>query len=87
MAQAYSLNITADSFSLQQKVKIMIAKWGPSSLPLTLKGNIIASFVSASVVCLLAVLIIKADIKAIAGPSIGVSVVIGMILAILASLI
>ena len=66
---------------------VIIAKWGPSSLPLVLKGNIIASFVSALIVCLLAVLIIKANIKAIAGPSIGVSVVIGVILAILASLI
>lgn len=66
---------------------VMIAKWGPSSLPLTLKGNIIASFVSALVVCLLAGLILKADIKAIATLSIGVPVVIGVILAMLASLI
>jgi hypothetical protein len=66
---------------------VMIAKWGPSSLPLTLKGNIIATLVSALVVCLFAVLILKADIKTIAAPSIGASVVIGVVLALLASLI
>jgi hypothetical protein len=70
-----------------EKGKVMIAKRDPSSLPLILKGNIIASFISALVICLLAILIIKADIKAIAGPSISVSVIIGVVLAILASLI
>jgi len=66
---------------------VMVAKWGPSSLPLTLKGNIIACVVTSLVICLLAVLILKADILAIAVPSIGVSVFIAIALAMLASLI
>jgi len=66
--------------------QVKIVKRRPSSLPLTLKGNIVASFVSALVVCLIAVVILNADIVTIAGPSIGTSVVIGVVLAMLASL-
>ncbi|MFC1453405.1 hypothetical protein ACFLSJ_08695, partial [Verrucomicrobiota bacterium] len=66
---------------------VMIAKWGPSSLPLTLKGNVIACLLVSLLVCGVIVLITKSDFKAIAGPCIGTSVVIGTILALLASLI
>ena len=65
----------------------MIAKWGPASLPLTLKGNIVASLTTSLAICGLMVIIGKADIKAIAAPCVGSSVVLGVILALLASLI
>ena len=65
----------------------MIAKWGPASLPLTLKGNIIASLATSLVICGLMVILGKAEFKNLAGPCIGSSVVIGVIFALLASLI
>lgn len=65
----------------------MIAKWGPASLPLTLKGNIVASLATSLVICGLTVIIGKTEFKAIASPCIGSSVVLGVIMALLASLI
>jgi hypothetical protein len=65
----------------------MIAKWGSAALPLTLKGNIVASLVTSLVICGLMVIIGKTEFKAIAGPCIGSSVVLGVIFALLASLI
>jgi len=66
---------------------VIVVKWGPSSLPLTLKGNIIASLFASALVCGLVVLVGKAQVSAIAGPCIGTSVIIGVILAFLVSLI
>ena len=66
---------------------VTITKWGPSSLPLTLKGNILASLVVSLLVCGLMVIFGKAEMKTIAAPSIGTSIVLGMILALLTSLI
>ena len=66
---------------------VMIAKWGPHSLPLTLKGNIIASLVTSAVVCGLMTLTVKVEFKAIATLCIGTSVILGVILALLASLV
>ena len=65
----------------------MIAKWGPASLPLTIKGNIVASLAASLVICGLMVIIGKVEFKAIAGPCVGASVVLGLVLALLASLI
>ena len=65
----------------------MIAKWGPCSLPMTLKGDIIASVITAIMVCGLVSLVTKAEFSSIAGPCIGSSVALGVILALLASLI
>jgi hypothetical protein len=67
--------------------RVTIAKWGPSSLPLTLKGNIVSSLVTSVVICAMAALIPNTDIKTIAGISIIASILIGVILAILVSLI
>jgi hypothetical protein len=65
---------------------VVVAKWGRGSLPLTLKGSIIASVTSAFAVCVLAVLIVGGDLKTVAAPSIGASIIIGVVFAILASL-
>jgi len=66
--------------------KVMVAKCGPGSLALSLKGNVIASFVSALAVCIFAVFLLQADLKAIAVPTVGTSVAIGVIFAIAVSL-
>lgn len=66
---------------------MIIAKWGPGSLPFTLKGNIVASLATSLVVCGLMVIVGKTEFKAIAGPCLGSSVLLGLILALLASLI
>ena len=66
---------------------MMIAKWGPASLPLTLKVNIVASLFTSLAICGLMVIIGKVEFKVIATPCIGSSVVLGVILAFLASLI
>ncbi len=65
----------------------MIAKWGPASLPLTLKGNVVASLATSLVICGLMIIIGKTEFRAIAGPCVGSSVLIGVIFALLASLI
>ena len=56
-----------------QAGNVMIAKWGPSSLPLTLKGNIIVCFVTAIAICGLMALIAKVEFKTIAAPCVGTS--------------
>ena len=70
----------------EQNGNIMVVKWGPSALPWTLKGNIIASLVTAIVICGLMVLIAKVELGKIAGPCIGTAVVLGIIWAFLAAL-
>lgn len=67
--------------------QVQVVKTGPHSLPLVLRGNIIASGLSGLAVCLLAVIILNAEIREIAAPEIGVPLVIGMILAVMASLL
>jgi len=66
---------------------VMIAKWGAQSLPLTLKGNIAASLVTSVAICGIIVLFTKVDFKAIATPCVGTSVILGVLLALLASII
>ena len=66
---------------------VVVAKCGPGSLPHTFKGNIIASVTSAFAVCVLAALLLGADLRTVALPCIGASLIIGAVLAILASLI
>jgi hypothetical protein len=66
---------------------VTITKWGPSSLPLTMKGNIFASVAVSLLVCGLMAVFGKAEMKTIAAPSIGTSIALGMILALLTSLI
>jgi len=67
--------------------KVQVVKTGLRSLPLVLRGNIIASGLSGLAVCLLAVIFLNAEIREIAVPVIGVPVIIGIILAVMASLL
>jgi hypothetical protein len=66
---------------------VMVAKWGPSSLPLTLKGNISVGLITAILISFLLAFITKNDFKQIAVPCVGASVVLAIIFSLLASLI
>lgn len=66
---------------------VMIAKWGAQSLPLTIKGNVMASLAASLIVCGLTTIICQAEFKTVAGPCIGSAVTTGLVLAVLASLI
>jgi hypothetical protein len=65
---------------------IMVAKWGPGSLPLTLKGNIVAGVITALTICTLMALLAKVPFIKIALPSVGVSLILSIVLALMASL-
>jgi hypothetical protein len=66
---------------------VMIVKTGPSSIPAIIKGDVIASLVTGMIICGLAMLFLKADIKDIALPSLCIPIVIGVVLALAASLL
>jgi len=63
-----------------------VARVGPSSLPLTLKGNLVASLISGSAACIPIAILTKTDLRALVLPAIGVSILIGIVSALLASL-
>lgn len=66
---------------------VVVAKAGPASLPMTLKGNLVATLLTGIVVSILIVLLTKTDFKVIAPASIGAAVLVGIIFALLASLV
>ncbi|MDO8804078.1 MAG: hypothetical protein Q7R35_06590 [Elusimicrobiota bacterium] len=67
--------------------EVMIAKWGPGSLPLTLKGNIAAGLVTSFALCALTAFFTGTDIKTFYVPCVSVAAALSVILALLASLL
>ncbi|MFC1512368.1 hypothetical protein ACFL5H_04155 [Candidatus Latescibacterota bacterium] len=70
-----------------QNGTVMIAKGGPGSIPLTLKGNFIASLATALTISVLTILATGIGLETIAGLCVGTSVALGIVLALLVSLI
>ena len=70
-----------------QSGKVMIVKAGPGSIHMTLKGSVIASFITGLIICALGILFVKADVKSIAIPTLCISVAIGIVLALAVSLL
>lgn len=66
---------------------VRIMKTGLSSIPATIKGNIIACLVTWIIICSLAIFFLKADIKTVALPSLCISIVISVAFALAASLL
>lgn len=66
---------------------VVIAKTGPSALPMTITGNLTATLVTGLAVAVLVVLITKTEFRAVVPLSLGAAVVIGVTFALLASLL
>ena len=66
---------------------VVVVKWGPGSLPGTLKGNVAAGLISSFALSSLIAITTKTDIKAFYIPCVAVSAVLSAILALLASLL
>ena len=67
--------------------EVLVAKWGPGSLPLTLKGNVICGLATSFAVCALTALFTKTAVKILYVPCVAASAAISVILALLASLL
>ena len=65
---------------------VVITKVGAGSLSMTLRGNVVAALLTGLVVSLLIAFLTGTDFKTIKWASLGTSVVIGIILALLVSL-
>lgn len=63
----------------------VVVKKGPAALPPTLKGNVGASLAASLAVSGLVAVIGNAEFTAVAVPSVAISVVLGVVLALLAS--
>lgn len=66
---------------------VVVAKAGPSSLPMTIKGNLAAAVVSGLIAVGMVVLATKADFRAVALAPVAASAAVGFVLALLTSLL
>ena len=66
---------------------VFVAKAGLSSLPLTLKGNLVATFLTSITIAVLVALLTKTEFKVIAPASIGTAFLLGIISALMSSLL
>ena len=70
-----------------QNENVMVAKCGLGALPLLLQGNILSGLATAVAVCGLMTVFLQVDFAKIIGPSTGLSVLLGVLMALGAALL